>query len=154
VNCPSILIHIPTLVARGADVSWDDDPSCHIDTDLDGLPDSIDNCPEVQNVDQTNTDGDSMGNACDNDDDNDGLSDVDELNVYSTDPLDPDTDGDGFDDGTEVAAGSDPNLPGSIPEVPAVRGWGRAMAASWLFASAIWALRRRRGRPCDTRGLR
>ena len=65
VYCPSILIHIPTLVARGADVSWDDDPSCDVDTDGDGLPDSIDNRPAVQNVDQTNTDGDLMGNACD-----------------------------------------------------------------------------------------
>ena len=91
VSCPSILIHIPTLVARGADVSWDDDPSCDIDTDLDGQPDSIDNCPEVQNVDQTNTGGDVMGNACDDDDDNDGLSDGDELNVHSTDPLDTPT---------------------------------------------------------------
>jgi len=42
------------------------------------------------------------------DSDGDGLSDDDELNIYGTDPEDPDTDDDGLWDGTEVemAAGS------------------------------------------------
>lgn len=35
----------------------------------------------------------------------------------STDPHNPDTDGDGFDDGTEVDSGSDPINPQSVPEV-------------------------------------
>ena len=36
------------------------------------------------------------------DDDNDGLSNIDELNLYNTDPPNPDSDGDGLSDGDEV----------------------------------------------------
>lgn len=42
------------------------------------------------------------------DSDKDGLSDYDELFVYKTNPNDEDTDRDGFRDGEEVEAGSDP----------------------------------------------
>ncbi|MAS98410.1 MAG: hypothetical protein CMF29_05745, partial [Kiritimatiellaceae bacterium] len=44
------------------------------------------------------------------DDDNDGLSNSDELNTYNTDPQNPDSDGDGLSDGDEVINHeSDPN---------------------------------------------
>ena len=42
------------------------------------------------------------------DSDEDGLIDEDELNLYGTDPSDPDTDGDSVSDGHEVIFGSDP----------------------------------------------
>ena len=37
-----------------------------VDTDEDGIPDRIDNCPTVYNLDQKDTDGDGVGDACDN----------------------------------------------------------------------------------------
>ena len=37
-----------------------------LDSDGDGVPDSIDNCPHVANPDQKDTDGDGVGDACDN----------------------------------------------------------------------------------------
>jgi hypothetical protein len=43
--------------------------------------------------------------------DGDGLFDSDETNVYGTDPDNPDTDGDGIDDGQEVFDGTDPLTP-------------------------------------------
>lgn len=43
--------------------------------------------------------------------DNDGLYDDDETDVYGTDPNNPDTDGDGIDDGQEVFDGTDPRVP-------------------------------------------
>ena len=51
------------------------DPAPCADTDGDGIINTADNCPTVSNSNQLNTDGDSMGNACDPDDDNDGVND-------------------------------------------------------------------------------
>lgn len=48
--------------------------------------------------------------------DGDGLSDLEELTVYFTDPLNPDTDGDGFLDGDEVREGFNPLGPGPLGE--------------------------------------
>jgi YVTN family beta-propeller protein len=45
------------------------------DTDGDGILDGTDNCLEVQNVAQTDSDADKQGNPCDLDDDNDGILD-------------------------------------------------------------------------------
>ena len=85
------------------------------DGDGDGIPSSSDNCVDIANPGQTNTDGDPQGNACDPDDDNDFLSDVDEGSLYGTDPLLADTDGDTVNDGLEIEAGTDPLLDTSYP---------------------------------------
>jgi hypothetical protein len=53
------------------------------DADVDGIADSADNCPTTANADQANFDGDSQGDACDADDDNDGVLDVNDANPHS-----------------------------------------------------------------------
>jgi thermolysin len=45
-----------------------------IDQDGDTIGDSVDNCPRVSNPDQADSDGNKIGDACDLDADNDGLS--------------------------------------------------------------------------------
>lgn len=45
------------------------------DIDADGVLDGEDNCPNINNPDQLNRDGDAFGDLCDNDDDNDLLPD-------------------------------------------------------------------------------
>jgi hypothetical protein len=122
---------------------------CPGDTDCDGIADTTDNCVAVYNPDQLNTDrnfidlhafgktfddltaanSDQVGDACDTDKDNDGLSNGDELNLgpggsahalcpgatAPTDPLLADTDGDRVLDGAECALGTDAAFAGSVP---------------------------------------
>ena len=77
-----------------------------IDRDEDTVLDGDDNCVSDSNVDQTDTDADGLGNACDNDDDNDGLSDTLEITI-GTNPLLADSDGDTLSDGEEVGYDGD-----------------------------------------------
>lgn len=107
----------PAPCANGVNGKCSDDPDgiqeplvklhC-LDSDGDGVCDNVDNCPLVANANQLDTDGDGMGDACDPDDDNDGLSDAFELSI-GTDPLKKDTDGDGISDYNEVNYDGNPN---------------------------------------------
>lgn len=49
-----------------------------MDVDGDGVGDDVDNCPYISNSAQANYDNDSKGDACDEDDDNDSVLDIDD----------------------------------------------------------------------------
>ncbi|MCJ8271843.1 MAG: leucine-rich repeat domain-containing protein, partial [Psychrosphaera sp.] len=65
------------------------------DFDGDGFADSTENCPYIANSDQLNTDqANDGGDACDNDDDNDGVLDMfDAFPLDSNESVDTDNDG-------------------------------------------------------------
>jgi hypothetical protein len=67
------------------------------DRDDDGIPDVDDNCDDLASLDQTDTDGDGLGDVCDPDDDNDGEPDVTD-NCDLVAGAQTDTDGDGLGD--------------------------------------------------------
>ncbi|MHC4460646.1 MAG: InlB B-repeat-containing protein [Planctomycetota bacterium] len=84
-------------------VLMEDDHALHtvflLDTDGDGIPDSEDNCPDVNNPDQDDLDVDGVGDICDNcpndlnpnqtDSDEDGIGDLCECDVANIDGIDP-----------------------------------------------------------------
>ena len=68
------------------------------DSDGDGIPDLADNCPTVANPDQTDTDGDKVGNACDPDIDGDGVLNGQDNCPTIANSTQMDQDGDGVGD--------------------------------------------------------
>ena len=62
-----------------------------------------------------------------------------------TSPANPDTDGDGFEDGVEVNQGTDPNNPNDFPnsDLPLLPGFGGAVLGGAMVAMGYWRLRRR-----------
>lgn len=78
-----------------------------IDSDNDGLADAFDGFP-LDPKETNDHDFDGIGDNADTDDDNDGLSDEDELNIYGTSPKFSDFDGDYLPDGYEVQHGFSP----------------------------------------------
>jgi hypothetical protein len=77
------------------------------DTDNDGIQNSNDNCPTIANPLQQDTDRDGMGDACDPDDDNDGVKDEEDcapLNATVSKATNwyLDKDGDGYSTGPAI----------------------------------------------------
>lgn len=97
-----------TSAAASATLTVDDD------IDNDTILDAVDNCPSIANTDQADLDNDGLGNACDNDSDNDQMPDDYEI-ANGLDPLNSldqqgDPDGDGFTNLQEFRFGTDPNV--------------------------------------------
>ena len=106
-NC----IHTPVICS---DDNPDTEDSCNpatgacehtlIDTDGDGVGNSVDNCPSQSNPDQSNSDGDMPGNVCDNcpsvsnndqtDTDGDMIGDLCDNCPTAANQIQEDTDGD------------------------------------------------------------
>ena len=76
----------------------------YADLDDDSIFDLDDNCPGVANADQADTDGDAVGDACD-DEDGDGVLDVEDNCPGQANADQADADGDGVGDACEDADG-------------------------------------------------
>jgi hypothetical protein len=97
--------------------TWNDLFAADIDTD--GIQNEIDNCPFVNNRGQSDRDGDTIGDACDNaintknydqsDIDKDGVGDLIDNCKIKPNPNQRNADGDKFGDVCDVAF-NDPNL--------------------------------------------
>jgi hypothetical protein len=109
------------------------------DVDHDGIANEVDNCMRVANADQANLDRDALGDACDTDLDNDGVSNADEA-IRRTDPRKLDSDGDGVDDAKDLcptAAGIGSNGCGHAPAPKLSLGGPRTVKLKTLLKKGI-----------------
>ncbi|MEZ4459846.1 MAG: thrombospondin type 3 repeat-containing protein [bacterium] len=89
------------------------------DVDFDGVSNNTDNCPEVENLDQADADGDGIGNVCDSDPDNDQIADDVDNCPLATNGDQADADGDGIGDACDTDADND-GINDSADNCPAV----------------------------------
>lgn len=94
------------IVYSNGDSLWE----LTVDGDADGVTDAADNCPAIANVGQANSDGATDGgDACDDDDDNDGIPDDNPDNCRTIANADQtDSNGDGCGDACSVAGCAEP----------------------------------------------
>lgn len=98
--------------AEGEEYRFDNIAIQSADSDEDGIADVADNCPTVSNPDQTNTDSDALGNACDPDIDNDGVLNAGDNCPAVSNPDQADGDGDGAGNACDADGDND-----GIPDV-------------------------------------
>ena len=89
------------------------------DADGDLIDDRVDNCPSVPNFDQTDTDRDGLGNACDSDDDNDTVPDASDNCPLVPNPDQRNTDGDGQGDACD-SDGDNDTVPDASDNCPLI----------------------------------
>ena len=85
---------------------------CQPDTDSDGVPNQVDNCPNTPNANQSDLDADATGDVCDNcptisnpgqqDTDNDGIGNACDNCPTTPNPGQQDTDSDGIGDACDT----------------------------------------------------
>ena len=115
VNCTYLALGLQVGGAGSGHVSQHASVST-VDTDGDGISDSVDNCPFVPNANQADGDGDNIGDACDNcpttsnagQDDTDSDGDGDVCDNCPTAPNSDQANGDG--DGLGTACDSCPDV--------------------------------------------
>ncbi len=144
-NCP--------LVSNVDQADLDEDgigDACDPDNDNDGVPDLIDNCPTTlgpeycytctpqvldSNPDQTNSDGDSLGNVCDPDDDNDTVLDGNDNCPLDANTTQIDTDHDGQGDACDTDDDND-TVPDATDNCPLVINLDQANLDGDAFGDA------------------
>jgi choice-of-anchor B domain-containing protein len=86
------------LVLSVACTSGDEPAATLPDRDADGVVDNEDNCPDADNPNQADSDGDGIGDVCDDDGDNDGINDNEDNCPATPNPEQTDSDNDGIGD--------------------------------------------------------